>query len=934
MNRFTALILPALLFLSTPALSQWTEIESPNGLGGEERFGDVVAADDNLLSVWAIGSQTVYTYDWSGGQWVYHSSFSESAETMVVANGQIIVGEVNSDEDARVQIYTRDNNVWTLTQTIEQPEGDSRFGSDIVTNSTFLYISSAEAIYTYFSDNGSWALRSREEKGQGIFYFARRISLSDDKIAVLARNQDLNYSVLVYTIDEVGRLTLRDTINLWDQGLYSVATAIDLATSNLLYVSGINWGTAYAFEYTGDEWDRATSHDVGWSQSFKEMTVSGGFLVQFTDKRSYLYRYDNYGSYPASAQSFYYGDSWHQYRYSKRGAITDSHIFVVAPFLDKIAYLQRDQVLRRSIGVAPADSSVGNTRDLVFQWDSDAGATTHNLQIALNSSFSSGLINTEGIGSSEQLIENLASAQTYYWRVRSSKEGDEGWWSPVFSFSTEYQVAPIVEDDIAALSEDESVLIDVLSNDSDPDDDVLQIIGISPATYGQVVIEDGQIRYTPEMDFNGQDSFAYTVRDEYTHEVSGTVTVTVNPVPDSPIANDDTCSVNEDVATGCDVLSNDTDADGDALTAVIIDGAKNGAASISGSQINYLGSTNYTGPDSLQYLISDGTGRSGMAWLRITVEPVNDDPIVAGESVTMAEDGTTSLLLLTNDTDPDGDTLLIQDISAPNGWFALLSRTASGDPVRITPPTDFYGQAEITYMVSDGISTQNEGKIDVSVLPVNDAPSTPEVISPEDNELILVSGTVTDSLFIAWSESEDVDGDSVAYELDVQTDQGTQLISQQTTSTSFGVSYTDLIQLMTQQGSGDLGNSLELHLTVSASDDSTTVSSQLTRATLERGAIVGTESFELPESFVLKAAYPNPFNPTTTITYGLPAAAEVRITATDLLGRQVATLVAGDMKAAGYHAVQFNADVLASGTYLIRMEAGDFVATQQVVLLK
>jgi len=97
---------------------------------------------------------------------------------------------------------------------------------------------------------------------------------------------------------------------------------------------------------------------------------------------------------------------------------------------------------------------------------------------------------------------------------------------------------------------------------------------------------------------------------------------------------------------------------------------------------------------------------------------------------------------------------------------------------------------------------------------------------------------------------------------------------------------------------------------------------------------VDTESFELPETFVLKAAYPNPFNPTTTVTYGLPAAAEVRITATDLLGRQVATLVSGDMKSAGYHTVQFNADGLASGTYLIRMEAGDFVATKQVVLLK
>ena len=81
-------------------------------------------------------------------------------------------------------------------------------------------------------------------------------------------------------------------------------------------------------------------------------------------------------------------------------------------------------------------------------------------------------------------------------------------------------------------------------------------------------------------------------------------------------------------------------------------------------------------------------------------------------------------------------------------------------------------------------------------------------------------------------------------------------------------------------------------------------------------------------------AYPNPFNPTTTISYALPAPSEVRISVVEMLGRQVATLVAGDMKSEGYHTVQFNADGLASGTYLIRMEAGDFVATQQVVLLK
>ena len=97
---------------------------------------------------------------------------------------------------------------------------------------------------------------------------------------------------------------------------------------------------------------------------------------------------------------------------------------------------------------------------------------------------------------------------------------------------------------------------------------------------------------------------------------------------------------------------------------------------------------------------------------------------------------------------------------------------------------------------------------------------------------------------------------------------------------------------------------------------------------------VDTKSFELPATFILKAAYPNPFNPTTTVTYGLPVAAQVHITVSDLLGRTVKTLVAGELSAPGYYTVQFNAAGLASGTYLIKMEVGDFVATQQVVLMK
>lgn len=90
----------------------------------------------------------------------------------------------------------------------------------------------------------------------------------------------------------------------------------------------------------------------------------------------------------------------------------------------------------------------------------------------------------------------------------------------------------------------------------------------------------------------------------------------------------------------------------------------------------------------------------------------------------------------------------------------------------------------------------------------------------------------------------------------------------------------------------------------------------------------------IPENFHLGQNYPNPFNPVTTITYDLPATSEVRVEVIDITGREVATLVNGETRSAGHHTVQFDAKDLTSGTYLIRMEVGGFVATQQVMLLK
>jgi len=92
-------------------------------------------------------------------------------------------------------------------------------------------------------------------------------------------------------------------------------------------------------------------------------------------------------------------------------------------------------------------------------------------------------------------------------------------------------------------------------------------------------------------------------------------------------------------------------------------------------------------------------------------------------------------------------------------------------------------------------------------------------------------------------------------------------------------------------------------------------------------------SITLPDQFSIQNIYPNPFNPITKITYGIPEYTNVQIIVYDLSGKQVETLI-NEFQTAGYHSVNWNADNLPSGVYLIRMDSGDFTQTQKVVLVK
>lgn len=109
-------------------------------------------------------------------------------------------------------------------------------------------------------------------------------------------------------------------------------------------------------------------------------------------------------------------------------------------------------------------------------------------------------------------------------------------------------------------------------------------------------------------------------------------------------------------------------------------------------------------------------------------------------------------------------------------------------------------------------------------------------------------------------------------------------------------------------------------------------SMQLAAAPSRLSLTIGS-SPELPKEFALSQNYPNPFNPTTTIKYDLPKESHVTLTMYNILGQEVITLVNEDLKA-GYQSVQWNAGNVASGVYFYRLQAGDFVQTKKLLLLR
>ena len=301
---------------------------------------------------------------------------------------------------------------------------------------------------------------------------------------------------------------------------------------------------------------------------------------------------------------------------------------------------------------------------------------------------------------------------------------------------------PVANDDSYLVDEDTALSVNaangVLANDADPDGGTLTAVLDDDVSNGTLqLFANGRFTYTPSTGFSGIDTFTYHADDGTDPSNIATVTITVAEVNDAPIANPDNYSTDEDVALTVNaangVLANDTDEEGDALTALLVTATTNGTINLNpNGSFTYTPNPNYSGADTFTYRARDNGTPAAQSnpptTVTITVNPLNDPPIAAADSYTTAEDTTLNvgvgLGVLANDVDADSadvlTAVLVDDVA--NGTLTL---NVDGS-LAYTPAADFFGADSFTYLAADnsaappGPLQSDTVTVMIDVTPVND----------------------------------------------------------------------------------------------------------------------------------------------------------------------------------------------------------------------
>ncbi len=500
--------------------------------------------------------------------------------------------------------------------------------------------------------------------------------------------------------------------------------------------------------------------------------------------------------------------------------------------------------------------------------------------------------------------------------------------APIFTSN----VLPVATADAATLDEDTSVTIGVLTNDEDADGDSLSLVAVAQPESGVAALNnDGTISYTPNSDFFGEDTFTYIVTDGNGAPVTGTVTVTVAPVQDPPTAVADVATTDEETPVTIAIFANDFDVDGDDIFLVAVAKPQNGETVYnSDRELTYTPDTDFSGQEVFSYSISDTAGNIVQGAITVTVTGTNDAPVAVADSATLDEDETLAIDVLSNDVDAEGDDLSIESFTQPAHGSVAASEDGT---LTYSPDANYNGGDTFAYTITDGQVT-SATTVTITVSPVNDAPEFEDgnVISAPAEGWVLTEVPYE----VSFIEATDVDDTTLTYRWELS---GTEtfaviVLMVEPNGLDVSIAAADLITALEPEGLLP-GTQLTVYQRMREEDaDGAEDTSAAQAVTFARNVNVAIdEELGIPTEFYLSGNYPNPFNPSTTIEFGLPQASHVMIALYDITGREVLFVTDG-MLAAGVHRERVDLADLPSGVYLYRMVAGSEVFTKVLHLVK
>jgi cellulase/cellobiase CelA1 len=272
--------------------------------------------------------------------------------------------------------------------------------------------------------------------------------------------------------------------------------------------------------------------------------------------------------------------------------------------------------------------------------------------------------------------------------------------------------APVAANQNLVTSEDSSLNITLSA--SDIDSGSLTFSVVSGPSHGSLSGTAPNFTYTPNANYNGNDSFTFKASDGQDDSNTATISIEVIPVNDAPVASTQNVTLSEDAAKA--ITLGATDADGDALTYVIVTAPLKGALTGSGANWTYTPNTNVNGPDSFAFKASDGQADSNTATVNLNIQPVNDAPVANTQNVTTAFNTAKSIVLTGSDIDDDALNFIV--VSGPSKG----TLSGSGATRTYTPNSGFSGSDSFTFKANDGQADSGIATVNITVQPNPNAP--------------------------------------------------------------------------------------------------------------------------------------------------------------------------------------------------------------------